>query len=177
VDGRIEQGSLSVDQQHLTGESVPRALGPGETVYAGTLVLRGQARARVTVAGRETTLARVQRTLRVGAGHQTALHLKAAAIADAASVPLLGVSALAWPLIGPSAALAILFSAPVNAVRAVGALAVSGAVTARLADRRLGEARPCPRGPGGAAARGSPSEHSGPKTLLSAGRLSDRASA
>ncbi|WP_295885985.1 HAD-IC family P-type ATPase [uncultured Thiohalocapsa sp.] len=134
VDGRIEQGSLSVDQQQLSGESVPRALGPGETVYAGTLVLRGQARARVTVAGRETTLARVQRILRAGAGHQTALQLKAEAIADAASVPLLGVSALAWPLIGPSAALAILFSAPVNAVRAAGALAVSDEVTTLLAD-------------------------------------------
>jgi hypothetical protein len=91
-------------------------------------------RARVTVAGRDTTLARVQRILRAGAGHQTALQLKAEAIADAASLPLLGVSALAWPVIGPSAALAILFSAPVNAVRAAGALAVSKQLGALLGE-------------------------------------------
>jgi len=68
--GRIERGSISVDQQQLTGESVPRALGPGDAVYAGLLALRGEARGRVTVAGRDTTLARVQRILREGAGHR-----------------------------------------------------------------------------------------------------------
>lgn len=134
VDGRIEWGSISVDQQQLTGESVPRALGPGDAVYAGTLVLRGVARARVTVAGRDSTLARVQRILREGAGHHTRLQLKAAAVADAAALPLLGVSALAWPVIGPSAALAILFSAPINAVQAAGALAVSNQLSALLGD-------------------------------------------
>jgi heavy metal translocating P-type ATPase len=134
VDGRIERGSISVDQQQLTGESVPRALGPGDAVYAGTLVLRGEARARVTVAGRDTTLARVQRILREGAGHHTQLQLKAEAIADAAALPLLGMSALAWPVIGPSAALAILFSAPINAVQATAALAVSNQLAALLRD-------------------------------------------
>ncbi len=52
VDGRIRSGSISVDQQQLTGESVPRALGVG-----GTLVLRGKAQVEVSVAGR--TLSRL----------------------------------------------------------------------------------------------------------------------
>ncbi|MBK1633096.1 hypothetical protein CKO31_20545 [Thiohalocapsa halophila] len=132
VDGRIECGSISVDQQRLTGESVPRPLGPGDPVYAGTLVLHGEARVRVAVAGRDTRLARVQRILREGAGHHTRLQLQAEAIADATALPLLGASALVWPVIGPSAALAILFSAPINAVRAAGALAVSNQQSALL---------------------------------------------
>lgn len=134
VDGRIERGSISVDQQRLTGESVPRALGPGDPVYAGTLVLHGEVRVRVLVAGRDTRLARVQRILREGAGHHTQLQLKAEAITDAAALPLLGASALVWPVIGPSAALALLFSAPLNAVRATGALAVANQQSALLRD-------------------------------------------
>ena len=125
VDGRIAAGSLSVDQQQLTGEAVPRALGPGDPIYAGSLVLRGEAQLEVTVAGRDTVLARVERLLRESTGHSTQQQLKAEAVADAASLPLLGISAALWPLIGPSAAVALLFSAPINALRAVGALAIS----------------------------------------------------
>jgi len=120
VDGRIRAGSISVDQQRLTGESVPRALGPGDPVYAGTLVVRGAAEAEVTMAGRDTTLSRAERLLRDTAVHNTRLQLEAEAFADTAAAPLLAASALAWPLIGPSAAVAILFSAPINAVRAAG---------------------------------------------------------
>ena len=125
VDGRIAAGSLSVDQQQLTGETVPRALGPGDPIYAGSLVLRGEARLEVTVAGRDTVLARVERLLRESAGHRTQQQLKAEAVADVVSLPLLGVSAALWPLIGPSTVVALLFSAPINALRAVGALAIS----------------------------------------------------
>lgn len=132
VDARIQTGSISVDQQRLTGESLPRTLGPGDLVYAGGLVLRGEAQVQVMVAGRDTVLARVERLLRDSAGHNTQLQLKAEAIADAAALPLLCTSALVWPLIGPSAAVALLFSAPINAVRAAGAMAVSGQLAVLL---------------------------------------------
>lgn len=133
VDGRILAGSLRVDQQRLTGESAPLALGPGDPVYAGTLVLRGDARVEITQAGADTTLARLERLLRDSVNHRTQLQLKAEAVADAAALPLLGASALVWPLIGPSAAVAVLFSAPINAVRAAGALAVTHHLTSLLA--------------------------------------------
>ena len=132
IDGRVVTGSLRVDQQRLTGESAPLALGTGDPVYAGTLVLRGEAQVEITQAGSDTTLARMERVLRDSLGHHTQLQLKAEAVADAAALPLLGASVLIWPLIGPSAAVALLFSAPINAVRAAGALAVSHQVATLL---------------------------------------------
>lgn len=125
VDGEIMAGSVQIDQQRLTGESLPRALGAGEVVHASTLVLRGEARVRVTQAGADTTVARLERLLRDSVGHHTQLQLKAEAVADKVALPLLAATALSWPLIGSSAAVALLFSAPINAVRASGALTVS----------------------------------------------------
>jgi H+-transporting ATPase len=44
---RIVSGSVLVDQSMLTGESVPVEASPGSEVYAGSLVRRGQAIAKV----------------------------------------------------------------------------------------------------------------------------------
>lgn len=125
VDGRVLWGSVAVDQHRLTGESAPRVHDVSDTVYAGTLVLRGEARIEVTVTGRETALARIQHILRKTADHTSSLELKAEKIANAAALPLIGIAAAAAPLIGPSAAVGILYSAPINAVRAANAVLIS----------------------------------------------------
>jgi Cu2+-exporting ATPase len=134
VDGRVRTGSLAVDQQRLTGESAPRLLGPGDEVLAGTLVLRGEAVVEVTRSGRGTVLARMEQSLRRSADYTSGLQLKAERLADAAALPLLVVSGAAWPVIGPSAAVGILFSAPVNAVRAAGAAVTAAHLGALLND-------------------------------------------
>ncbi len=51
ADARIVTGSLLVDQSMLTGESVPVDAEAGGTVYAGSLVRRGQAIAEITATG------------------------------------------------------------------------------------------------------------------------------
>lgn len=52
---------LSFDLSTLTGESVPVALGPGESVYAGAFVVEGAGSARVTATGASTRLAGIAR--------------------------------------------------------------------------------------------------------------------
>ncbi len=64
ADGEVLQGSSSVDQSSITGESVPADVGPSDAVFAGTLNLAGALQVRVTRTGSQTTLGRVVDLLR-----------------------------------------------------------------------------------------------------------------
>ena len=64
ADGEISEGSSTVDQSSITGESVPEDVGPKDNVYAGTVNLTGLLRVRVTRTGSQTALGRVVELLR-----------------------------------------------------------------------------------------------------------------
>ena len=64
ADARIVSGSVMVDQSMLTGESVPVDANPGDAVYAGALVRRGQAIAEVTATGSRTYFGRAAELVR-----------------------------------------------------------------------------------------------------------------
>ncbi len=64
ADARIASGAVMVDQSMLTGESVPAEVNPGNTVYAGALVRRGQASAEVTATGSRTFFGRTAELVR-----------------------------------------------------------------------------------------------------------------
>jgi Cu2+-exporting ATPase len=66
ADGVIESGSTEVDESLLTGESAPRARGPGDTLLAGTLNVSGSLDMRVLRTGPDSTLAAVSRLLERG---------------------------------------------------------------------------------------------------------------
>ncbi len=59
VDGEITKGASAVNEAPITGESMPRDKGPGDTVFAGTLNGNGALEIRATRAARDTTLARI----------------------------------------------------------------------------------------------------------------------
>ncbi|NLT26126.1 MAG: cation-translocating P-type ATPase, partial [Microbacteriaceae bacterium] len=61
VDGEVLAGEAAVDEASITGESIPAAKGPGDPVYAGTVLTGGYLRARTEAIGGETTLARIIR--------------------------------------------------------------------------------------------------------------------
>ncbi|HVN43801.1 MAG TPA: heavy metal translocating P-type ATPase [Steroidobacteraceae bacterium] len=63
ADGVIGSGSTEVDESLLTGESAPRARGPGDTLLAGTLNVSGTVEMRVLRVGPDSTLAAVARLL------------------------------------------------------------------------------------------------------------------
>ena len=64
ADARIVSGAVMVDQSMLTGESVPADANPGDPVYAGALVRRGQAIAEVTATGSRTFFGRTAELVR-----------------------------------------------------------------------------------------------------------------
>lgn len=59
ADGVVVQGTSSVDQAYITGESMHEDVGPGSPVFAGTINLDGLIRVEVKGVGNETALGRV----------------------------------------------------------------------------------------------------------------------
>ena len=61
IDGRVAEGSASVDKSMVTGESLPVAKVPGTPVIGGTVNLDGRLVVETLAVGTETTLAKVIR--------------------------------------------------------------------------------------------------------------------
>ena len=59
LDGRIIEGRSSLDQAAITGESIPVAKEPGDTVLAGSINQRGSLEVEVTRLAEDTTLAKL----------------------------------------------------------------------------------------------------------------------
>lgn len=71
ADATVVSGSVMVDQSMLTGESVPVDADAGNTVYAGSLVRRGQAIAVVAATGPRTYFGRAAELVRVAHARST----------------------------------------------------------------------------------------------------------
>ncbi|MBQ4244469.1 MAG: heavy metal translocating P-type ATPase [Clostridia bacterium] len=103
VDGEIIDGSGSVDESALTGESIPVDKAPGDKVYAATINKTGFMRCRALKVGEDTTLAGIIRTV----SDASATKAPIARIADKVSgvfVPCVMavalVTAAVWLLLG-----------------------------------------------------------------------------
>jgi len=68
VDGRIEEGTSTVDESMLTGESLPVTKQPGDEVFAATLNRTGSFRFRATKVGRDTALQQIIRLVQEAQG-------------------------------------------------------------------------------------------------------------
>ena len=94
VDGVILEGSTSVNESALTGESIPVDKEAGDSVSAATINQQGYIRCRATRVGEDTTLAQIIRTVSDAAATKAPL----ARIADKVSgvfVPaVIGISLL-----------------------------------------------------------------------------------
>lgn len=59
ADGRIVEGYSGIDESPVTGESVPRAKGPGDDVFAGAINTESTLRVNVTKDPEDNTIARI----------------------------------------------------------------------------------------------------------------------
>ncbi len=99
VDGRIVEGRSEVDSSLVTGESLPRAAGPGEMVYAGTLNLGDALIVETTASDRDTFLAEIVRLMEAAEARQgrfVGLADRAARIYAPAVHLLAAATFLAW---------------------------------------------------------------------------------
>jgi len=59
IDGIVVEGTAAADQAPVTGESIPVAKGPGDHVFAGSIIEGGSLHVRATAAASDTTIAKI----------------------------------------------------------------------------------------------------------------------
>lgn len=104
VDGRVLEGSSFVDESMLTGEPVPVAKGPGDTMTAGTLNKNGSVLFVAEKVGSETALAQIIALVKKAQGSKmpiARLADKISGIFVPAVILVALLSAAIWFFIGP----------------------------------------------------------------------------
>jgi len=63
VDGNVVAGRSDIDSSLITGETVPKPVGPGDSVFSGTLNVSAPIKIRVEAVGESTLLAEIVRLM------------------------------------------------------------------------------------------------------------------
>ncbi|ACK71757.1 heavy metal translocating P-type ATPase [Gloeothece citriformis PCC 7424] len=98
VDGHILRGKALIDEQRLTGESMPVVKNEGEMVYASTLVREGQIYVLAERLGEETRAGQTLKMLKEVPIHDTRMENYAAKLADRTVMPTLLLGSLVFAL-------------------------------------------------------------------------------
>ena len=93
IDGKIIRGQGLIDQQKLTGESVPVHLEVDDEVYASTLLVEGQLAILVERTGNNTRAGVVVELMKAAPVHDTRVENYAAKFANIAVLPTLLIGA------------------------------------------------------------------------------------
>lgn len=144
MDGEVVEGSSTINQAPITGESVPVEKASGDEVYAGTINQQGYLEIEVTTRAAENTLARIAELVEGAQAKKTDRErfverfsayytpiVVTAAILTAAVPPLLGAAWETWFLRGISLLViacpcAFVISTPVSVVSGVTSAARNG---------------------------------------------------
>jgi Cu2+-exporting ATPase len=108
VDGIITEGSASIDQHQLTGESQLAEKGIGEEVLASTVVLAGRIHIQTKKTGDQTVAMQIGEILNQTSDFKSSIQSRGEVIADRLTLPTLGLGFLFLPFLGPHSALAVL---------------------------------------------------------------------
>lgn len=103
LDGIVEQGSGSVDESMLTGESIPVEKTAGDEVIGGSINYDGALRVRVTHTGEDTTLAKIIRLMEEAQGKKAPISKLADKVAGyfvPAVIAIAFLAAGAWAVAG-----------------------------------------------------------------------------
>ncbi len=108
VDGIIIEGGAMIDQQSLTGESVPADKHENEQVFATTVIVAGKIKVKVQETGENTLASQVISIINEASNYDVKLQSVGEKIADKMVIPTMGMGALGYAMVGPGALLAII---------------------------------------------------------------------
>lgn len=124
VDGCIQSGDGQVDQHLFTGESQPVEKTVGDSVFASTLLLSGRLVIAVEKTGNATVASKIGQVLNKTQNYKDTLKNRGQKISDRLLPVNLGISAITLFVLGPTAALATMFSNLGGIMSAAGPLTV-----------------------------------------------------
>ncbi len=110
VDGVIHAGLANIDQHLLTGESQPVERDVGDKVFASTLLLSGRIAILVETTGEETVAAGIGQVLNKTQNYKDNLIARGQKIADRFLPVEFGLTAVTLAILGPTSALAVMWS-------------------------------------------------------------------
>jgi heavy metal translocating P-type ATPase len=96
ADGTVREGRSHADESVLTGESAPRAKGPGDPVVCGSINTGGVLEIETTRVGADSTLARIVRTVEQATGRRTGVERTVDRVARLFIPVVLFVAAIAF---------------------------------------------------------------------------------
>jgi len=108
VDGHIVNGFATIDEHMLTGEAQLIEKSVDDRVYAGTILFSGNIVICVAEAGEDTLAGQIGQLLNQTADYRSTLELKGEKLAHASVLPTLALSAVAFGLLGPVSATALI---------------------------------------------------------------------
>lgn len=132
ADGLIMQGTATLDQHMLTGESQPVEKQVGDVVMAGTLVMSGQLHVQVQETGDATVTAQILDVLNNTTSYQTTIESRIIKFVDQTSSYMVGLTLLGLLTLSPLAAIGItwiplgvplIFIAPLSTISILNLLA------------------------------------------------------
>ena len=103
LDGVILEGSTSVDESMLTGESIPVEKTNGDEVIGGSVNYQGAVSVKVTHVGADTTLAKIVKMMEDAQGKKAPISKVADTVAGYFVPTVMGiavVAAIIWALLG-----------------------------------------------------------------------------
>lgn len=103
VDGEVVEGTTSIDESMLTGESIPVDKNPGDEVFGASINKYGMFKYKVTKVGKDTVLSKIINLVEDAQGTKAPIARLADVISGyfvPAVIVLAIVSALAWHFIG-----------------------------------------------------------------------------
>jgi Cu2+-exporting ATPase len=128
ADGEVAKGDSEIDDGVITGETAPRAVKPGDAVYAGALNLGGAIQIRVGAAGARSLLDEIERLLDAASSARSR-YVRLADRAAAVYAPVVHLAALltaiGWLLFGASVHDAIIAAIAVLIITCPCALALA----------------------------------------------------
>jgi Cu+-exporting ATPase len=143
VDGVVLEGTSSLDEAMLTGESLPRAKQSGDTVYAATLNQQGLLRCRAVAVGSRTQLSAIIRLVEQAQGSKAPIQRLADRISAIFVPTVLLIAALtfaAWWLAGAGFATALINAVAVLVIACPCALGLATPTAVVVATGRAAQA-------------------------------------